>query len=154
MKAFIFALSLLSSLLGSSLYAQSDSSIVRKSAYHHPTYSDTLYLARLNHRSNMMLGSGVGLCGVGSYLLYYGVTVYRTGPDPASTTPAAQASDINRNHSQGTVYLAAGGLAIAGGIALVTLGAMRKYDFKVRKRMMSLQGGLLPDGRMLLALKF
>ena len=54
----------------------------------------------------MMLGSGVGLCGVGSYLLYYGVTVYRTGPDPASTTPAAQASDINRNHSQGTVYLA------------------------------------------------
>jgi hypothetical protein len=141
----------LCSFFGSRLCAQSDSSILRKTEYRRPTHSDTLYLARLNHSSNMMIAGGVGLCGVGSYLLYYGITVYNTGADPASTNPAA---DVNRNHNQGTVYLAVGGLSIAGGIALITFGAMRKYDFKVRKKMMSLQTGLLPDGRMQLALKF
>ncbi|MBP7388987.1 MAG: hypothetical protein KA841_01210, partial [Chitinophagales bacterium] len=59
-----------------------------------------------------------------------------------------------RNQRQGIIYLAAGGVGIAGGIILTAFGAKNKVEFKQRKRMMEMQGGLLDNGRLGLALNF
>jgi hypothetical protein len=52
------------------------------------------------------------------------------------------------------LYLAAGGLAVVGAGVLIALGAVNKIDFKRRKKMMSLQAGILDSGRPGLALTF
>ena len=134
--------------------AQTDSSKGNKTqiAQHHVyTHQDTVYLTRLNNSGNLMIGGGVGLCGVAGWLIYEGVLIYGTQPAPNSTDPAG---DTNRNHRQGTLYLAGGGLAIAGGIVLIAFGAKNKIDFKIRKKIMSLQSGLLDDGKLGLAINF
>lgn len=111
---------------------------------------DSMYLARLNTSGNLMIAGGVGLCGAGAYLIYQGVTVYN-----AKITPGPNAADDQqRNHRQGTIYLAAGGVAIAGGVVLTALGARNKVEFKQRKRHLQLETGMLPNGNLGLALTF
>ena len=99
----------------------------------------------------MMIAGGVGLYGVSGFLIYYGVTAYNAGPLSNSTNPSG---DIKLNHRQGIAFLTSAVVAIGGGAALITLGAMKKYQFKVRKRAMNIKAGLTPDGRLLLALNF
>lgn len=98
-----------------------------------------------------MIGGGVGLYGVSAFLIYDGVTVYNTGPQANSTNPNA---DIRANHTQGIIFFISAAAGIAGGAALITFGALRKYQFKVRKRAMGIKAGLTPSGRLLLALNF
>jgi hypothetical protein len=112
---------------------------------------DSVYMARLNSSGNLMIAGGIGLCGVGGYLIYEGVKVYNTAPAPNSTDPA---SDTERNHKQGTIYLACAGISIAGGVVLTAFGARNKVFFKQHQKLMSLQGGLLDNGNLGLALNF
>lgn len=98
-----------------------------------------------------MIAAGVGLCGVGGYLIYQGNKVYTTAAPANSVDPS---SDIARNHKQGIIYYAAGGVAIAAGIILTAFGAKNKVEFKQRKRLMELQSGMLDNGHLGLALNF
>lgn len=124
-------------------YSQTDStSVVAPSKY---THADSVFLAKLNSNGNIMIAAGVGLTGVGGYLIYQGNKIYNSKAAPGSSTPA---QDESRNKRQGTIYLAAGGAAIAGGIVLAAFGIRNKVEFKHRKKMMSIQGGLLDNGQL------
>ena len=112
--------------------AQSDSSVV-KNSHHTYTHRDSVYMAKLNSNGNLMIAGGVGLCAVGGYLIYEGNKVYTTVPSPTSID---KDGEITRNHKQGTIYYAAGGVAIATGIILTAFGAKNKVEFKQRKRLM------------------
>lgn len=129
------------------LSAQSDSASVKKPAPS-PTREDSMYLSRLNTSGTLMIAGGIGVCGAGSYLVYQGFKVYN------SKVPGNNAEDISRNHKQGTAYIIAGGVGIIGGIVLIGFGARNKHEFMMRKRMMSLQSGLLDNGNIGFALNF
>jgi hypothetical protein len=129
------------------LLAQADSSVVLKSV---KTFSkaDSVYLAKLNSSGNLMIGGGIGLMGASGFLIYQGYKIYNDrGPTPNAAT-------TERNKRQGTIYLAAGGVAALGGVVLVALGASNKVTFKRKQKLMSLQSGLLDSGRLGLALNF
>ncbi len=139
-------------LFSISSFAQSDSTAIAKPAQRVYTHYDSVRLARLNSSGNLMIAGGIGLCGAGGYLLYQGNKVYTTSP--TITDPAIRQNEINRNRRQGTIYYAAGGIAIAGGIILTALGARNKVEFKTRKRMMEFESGILHNGNLGLALNF
>lgn len=133
--------------------AQSDSATYKRpqraiaSARH-----DSVSLTKLNNTGNLFIASGVGLCGIGGYLIYQGNKVYTTVPElKANPTPeqiAVRDSEIQRNHRQGTIYYAVGGVAIGAGIILTAFGAKNKVEFKQRKRTMEMQGGILDNGHL------
>ena len=124
------------------LSAQMDSSSVAQQKYGH---RDSLYAAKLNYTGNLMIAGGVGLVGAGSFLIYEGVKTYRTPAAPSSTDPTG---DLTRNHNQGTAYIAGGAVAYVGAAVLIALGAKNKIEFKRRKKLMSLESGLLDNGNM------
>jgi hypothetical protein len=139
MKPAYFTLLLLFTAFSLQLKAQSDSAAQAQSFAHH----DSVYAAKLNYTGNLMIGGGVGLVGVGSFLIYEGYKVYNTnvtGPN-APSTPA-------QNHTQGTAYFAVAGVSYAAAAVLIALGVRNKLDFKRRQKRMSLQSGLLPNGNM------
>lgn len=138
----------LSLIFATTAFSQSDSVSVMRKQY---THADSMYLAKLNTNGNLMIAGGVGLCAVGGYLIYQGTKVYTTPAPANSTDPTA---DVNRNHKQGTIYMAVGGVAIAGGIIVTAFGAKNKIDFKRKKKLMEMQGGLLNNGNLGLALTF
>lgn len=148
MKPSCFVLMLFFMGLTAQLSAQSDSSSVTQQSKGH---RDSLYAAKLNYTGNLMIGGGVGLAGAASFLIYEGVQTYKTPAPPTSTYPAA---DVARNHNQGAAYCAAGGVAYAAAAVLIALGARNKIEFKRRKKMMSLEGGLLQNGNMGAMLNF
>jgi hypothetical protein len=131
------------------LLAQTDS--LKTKQLKPPTHADSLYLAKLNSNGNLMIAGGVGLCAAGGYLIYNGVKVYQTRAAANSIDPSG---DVYRNQKQGIIYMAAGGVAIAGGIVLTAFGARNKVDFKLHKKMMTLQSGILDSGALGLALNF
>ncbi len=141
MKPAYITLLLLFTVLTLQLKAQKDSASLTPKY----TFRDSLYAAKLNYTGNLMIAGGVGLVGAGSFLIYEGVKVYQTPAGPSSTDPAG---DVQRNHNQGTAYIAAGAVAYVGAAVLIALGARNKIDFKRRKKMMSLEGGLLQNGNM------
>jgi len=151
MKLLQFCIISILCFLGMRTSAQADSSALGKTPAHVYTHYDSVYMARLNSNGNLMIAAGVGLCGVGSFLIYEGNKTYTSSIAPTSTTPT---DDLQRNHRQGTIYYAAGGIAIAGGIVLVALGAKNKVDFKLRKKMMEMQAGLLDNGNLGATLTF
>jgi hypothetical protein len=107
-------------------------------------FRDSLYAARLNYTGNLMIAGGVGLAGAGSFLIYEGVATYNTPAAPLSTDPVG---DVQRNHNQGTAYIIAGSAGFIGSAVLIALGVKNKMDFKRRKKLMSMQAGLLDNGR-------
>ncbi|MCS6933654.1 MAG: hypothetical protein NZM35_00705 [Chitinophagales bacterium] len=115
-----------------------------------PVY-DNLHLARLNRSGNMMIAGGVGLIIAGSYLVYQGFEIYRA---PAPAQSANPAEDVRRNQRQGTIYMAAGGVALAGGAALAALGIRNKVIFKKYLRYNQLKGCLEYHLPLALCLKF
>jgi hypothetical protein len=133
---------LLTLLLLTPGFTQPDTTNLLKSKY---TRYDSVFLARINSNGNIMIAAGVGLTGVGSYLIYQGQKIYTTRP--IAGTPTA-AEDEVRNRRQGTIYMAAGGAAIVGGIVLAAFGIRNKVEIKTRRRVMALQSGLL-DNRQL-----
>lgn len=116
------------------------------------THTDSLYLAKLNSNGNLMIAGGVGLCAAGGFLVYQGVRVYNAGL--TGKTPDEQTTEQQRNHKQGTAYLVGGGVALAGGIVLTAFGARNKLEFKKGKKRLELQGGILDNGHLGLALNF
>lgn len=118
------------------------------------TYSkrDSVQLAKLNSSGNLMIAGGVGLCAAGGYLLYQGITVYRDIPQNIGT-PAGD-TQREQNKKQGTIYLVAAGVGIAGGIVLTAFGARNKVDFKRRKKAMEANLEFFPKGQLGLALNF
>jgi len=114
------------------------------------TYSkaDSIYMSKLNTSGNLMIAGGIGLMGASGYLIYQGYKIY----SDKGTPPNAAATE--RNQRQGTIYLAAGGIAAVGGVVLVALGASNKVAFKRRQKLMTLQGGLLESGGLGLAFGF
>lgn len=130
-------------LLHLSTYSQSDSTNAATTPKY--THADSVFLAKLNSNGNIMIAAGVGLTGVGGYLIYQGNKIYNSKATPGSSTPA---QDETRNKRQGTIYLAAGGAAIAGGIVLAAFGIRNKVEFKNRKKIMSVQSGLLENGQL------
>lgn len=148
MKALFSVLMLVS--ISAVVFAQ-DNPVLAPEAQRKFTRSDSLYLVKLNNSGNLMIAGGVGLCGVGSYLIYQGTKVYKSLPAPNSTS---YQDDINRNHRQGIIYMAAGGIGIAGGIVLTAFGARNKIDFKRGMKRMQLQTGILDNGSLGFALNF
>ena len=144
MKPIYFILLLFFAGATLNVNAQSDSSTLKNDAAKYG-HRDSLYAAKLNYTGNLMIAGGVGLAGVGTFLIYEGVKTYGTPAAPASTDPAG---DVDRNHRQGTAYLAVGSLAFIGSAVLIALGAKNKVEFKRRRKMMSLQSGLLDNGNM------
>jgi hypothetical protein len=116
------------------------------------THRDSVYLAKLNSNGNLMIAAGVGLCAAGGYLIYQGVSVYRTIPSNIGT-PSGDAQRA-QNKKQGTIYLAAAGVGIAGGIILTAFGANNKIEFKRRKKRMEAEVGILSNGQFGIALGF
>ena len=148
-----FFLLFFSALTVLNVCAQSDSaSIQRPTQQRVYTHYDSVHLAKLNSSGNLMIAGGIGLCGAGAYLLYQGNKVYTTSPTIAD--PTIRQNEINRNHRQGTIYYAAGGVAIAAGIILTAFGARNKVDFKARKKMMEFESGILDNGNIGVALNF
>ena len=147
MKPAYFTLLLLFFGLNLKVSAQSDSSTARQGYGHH----DSLYAAKLNYTGNLMIGGGVGLAGAATFLVYEGVKIYQTPASPSSTDPAG---DVQRNHNQGTAYLAAGGVAYAGAVVLIALGVKNKIEFKHRKKLITLESGLLQNGNLGAMLSF
>ena len=139
MKPASFVLLFLFTVASLQLKAQSDSASAAQRFTHH----DSLYAAKLNYTSNLMIAGGVGLVGVGSFFIYEGVKVYNT-PATGPNSP----SSVAQNHSQGTAYLAAAGVSYIGAAVLIALGVRNKLDFKRRKKRMELESGLLQDGNM------
>ena len=137
--------------LGAQLSAQSDSSSLKPVPQRKYGFRDSLYAAKLNYTGNLMIAGGVGLAGAGSFLIYEGVQTYNTPAAPSSTNPS---SDVMRNHNQGTAYIIAGSVSFIGSAVLIALGAKNKVEFKRRRKLMSLQTGLLDSGNMGLALSF
>ena len=90
-----------------------------------------------------MIAAGVGLSGIGGYLVYQGYKVKST-----------VAGEEERNRKQRTIYYVAAGVGIAGGIILTAIGAKNKVEFKQRKRLLEMESGLLDNGRLGLALNF
>lgn len=142
-------------------YAQTDSTAAKaQTAPRTLTRGDSLMLAKMNSSGNIMIAAGVGLCGAGGYLLYNGIRVYKSSP--SGTTPSQQQESERQNTKQGTIYMAVGGVCIAGGIVLTALGARNKVEFKRMKKYMAsqrqtkavLQGGWLDSGNLGLALTF
>jgi hypothetical protein len=133
------------------LRAQSDSSSVKPVQQRRYGFRDSLYAAKLNYTGNLMIAGGVGLAGAGSFLIYEGVQTYNTPAAPSSTNPSA---DVMRNHNQGTAYIIAGSVSFIGSAVLIALGAKNKVEFKRRRKLMSLQTGLLDSGNLGLALSF
>ncbi|MBK7148176.1 MAG: hypothetical protein IPH78_04955 [Bacteroidetes bacterium] len=121
-----------------------------KRTYNH---RDSVNLSKMNTNGNLMIAGGVGLCGAGSYLIWQGTKILNTTPVAAPGT-ALYEDEKQRNQRQGIIYLAAGGVGIAGGIILTAFGAKNKVEFKQRKRMMEMQTGLLDNGKLGLALTF
>lgn len=136
---------LLFSAFAIAVSAQADSSSAKKSSRAY-THRDSVYLAKLNSNGNLMIAGGVGLCGIGGYLIYQGHNVY--------TTKSTIAGENERNRKQGTIYYVAAGVGLAGGIILTALGAKNKVEFKQRKRLMELESGILDNGHLGLALNF
>jgi hypothetical protein len=129
------------------LLAQADSSVVLKPVKAF-SKADSVYLAKLNSSGNLMIGGGIGLMGASGFLIYQGYKIYNDrGPTPNAAT-------TERNKRQGTIYLAAGGVAALGGVVLVALGASNKVTFKRKQKLMSLQSGLLDSGGLGLAFGF
>lgn len=139
-------------LLSGTAYSQK-TDVEQKQAKQY-THRDSIYLAKLNTNGNLMIAGGVGLCGAGSYLIYQGQKIYTALPEGTPPGTAIYTEEKQRNQRQGIIYLAAGGLGIAGGIILTAFGAKNKIEFKQRKRMMELQGGILDNGSIGLALAF
>ena len=81
----------------------------------------------------------------GPFLIYEGIITYNTPAAPSSADPAG---DVERNHRQGTGYIVAGSAAFIGSAVLIALGAKNKVEFKQRKKLMSLQTGLLDTGNL------
>lgn len=145
-----------------SLQAQSDSTAAKtQTAPRTLTRGDSLMLARMNSSGNIMIAAGVGLTGAGGYLVYNGYKVYNNPID--SKLGASQRQEAERqNKKQGTIYMAVGGVCIAGGIILTAFGAKNKVEFKRMKKYMQqqqqtkavLQGGWLDSGNLGLALTF
>jgi hypothetical protein len=138
-------------LVVSVAFAQTDSAIVKKQTA--ATHADSLRLAKLNSNSNLMLAGGIGLCGVGGFLIYQGNKVYTTPVEGALTNPNYDAQ-LQQNHRQGTIYMAVGGVAIAGGLVLTAFGIKNKVEFKQRKKLLTAQIGLLDSGNIGLAMGF
>jgi hypothetical protein len=151
MKLYSILLQIILSGICLMVSAQADSSAGNSPSHHSYTHRDTMYMIRLNHNGNMMIAGGVGLLGAAGYLFYQGPAVYSSPAAPNSTDPAG---DITRNHTQGALYLTAAGVATIGGAVLIAFGARNKIDFKRRKRIMSLQAGLLDNGNLGAALTF
>lgn len=147
MKHLLF--SLLFSVFAVVVSAQSDSSSIKNTPRSY-THRDSVYMAKLNSNGNLMIAGGVGLCAVGGYLIYEGNKVYTT----KSTSAVDPSGENARNRKQGTIYYAAGGIAIAAGIIVTALGAKNKVEFKQRKHLMELQSGILDNGSLGLALNF
>jgi hypothetical protein len=133
-------------LAGLSLSAQEQSQ-PQKTA----THRDSVYMAKLNSSGNLMIAGGVGLVAAGGYLLYQGITVYNT--QTAGITPAEQSRN-EQNKKQGTIYLVAAGVGLAGGVVLTAFGARNKVEFKRRKNAMNADLGILPNGQLGFALNF
>ena len=133
------------------LSAQTDSSTIKPTQQRRYGFRDSLYAAKLNYTGNLMIAGGVGLAAAGSFLIYEGVQTYNTPASPSSTNPAA---DVMRNHNQGTGYIIAGSASFIGSAVLIALGAKNKIEFKRRRKLMSLQTGLLDSGHLGLALSF
>lgn len=140
---------LLFSAFATLLSAQSDSSSV-KNQHRDYTHRDSVYMAKLNSNGNLMIAGGIGLCGIGGYLIYQGHSVYTTKSSSLIDADGENA----RNRKQGTIYYVAAGVGIAGGIILTALGAKNKVEFKQRKRLMEMQAGILDNGSLGLALNF
>lgn len=138
-------------LVVSVAFAQTDSAMVKKQTT--ATHADSLRLAKLNSNSNLMLAGGIGLCGVGGFLIYQGNKVYTTPVANALTNPNYDAQ-LQQNHRQGTIYMAVGGVAIAGGLVLTAFGIKNKVEFKQRKKLLTAQIGLLDNGNIGLAMGF
>ncbi len=143
-------------------HAQTDSSTATtQTAPRTLTRGDSLMLARTNSTGNILIAAGVGLCGAGGYLVYNGYKVYTTSIDPKLGASQQQEAE-RQNHKQGTIYMAVGGVCIAGGIICTALGAKNKVEFKRMKKYMQqqpttkaiLQGGWLDSGNLGLALTF
>lgn len=117
------------------------------------TYSkrDSVQLAKLNSSGNLMIAGGVGLCAAGGYLLYQGISVYRTRDNSGTSSALAR---NEQNKKQGTIYLVAAGVGIAGGVVLTAFGARNKVDFKRRKKAMEANLEFFPKGQVGLALNF
>ncbi len=148
LKSIVSVLCLLcSSLLFSQQNATGEP---EKRTYNH---RDSVNLSKMNTNGNLMIAGGVGLCGAGSYLIWQGTKILNTIPAAVPGT-ALYEDEKKRNQRQGIIYLAAGGVGIAGGIILTAFGAKNKVEFKQRKRIMEMQGGLLDNGRLGLALNF
>lgn len=148
MKPVYFALLLFFAGTSLQLSAQVDSSNRVTQTQGH---RDSLYVAKINYTGNLMIGGGVGLAAAGSFLIYEGVKIYRTPAAPVSTDPDG---DIARNHKQGTAYIAAGTIAYVGTAVLIALGVKNKLEFKMRRKRMELQSGLLENGNMGAMLNF
>lgn len=137
-------------LITATSFSQSEAQTGPRKTY---TSRDSVNLAKLNTSGNLMIAGGVGLCAAGSYLIWQGTKVYQSVPASTPGT-ALYAEEKQRNERQGIIYLAAGGVGIAGGIVLTAFGAKNKVEFKNRKKMMEMQGGILDNGSLGLALKF
>jgi len=144
MKSACFILLFLSTVVALQLSAQTDSSAVKSNVKTQYSFRDSLYAAKLNYTGNLMIAGGVGLAGAGSFLIYEGVKTYNTPAAPLSTDPTG---DVQRNHNQGTAYIIAGSAGFIGSAVLIALGAKNKIEFKRHKKRMSLQTGLLDNGR-------
>jgi hypothetical protein len=147
MKHPSFLITLLFSCIFFSAVAQTDGSGNR-------TYTkrDSLYLAKLNSNGNLMIAGGVGLCAAGGYLIYQGIKVYNDIPQNIGT-PSGN-TQREQNKKQGTIYLVAAGLGIAGGIVLTAFGARNKIEFKQRKKAMEANLEFLPKGQLGVAFNF
>ncbi len=115
------------------------------------THRDSVNLAKLNSGANLMIAGGVGLFGAGGYLLYQGITVYRTRDNSGKQSAQSQ---NDQNKKQGTIYLAAAGVGFAAGIVLTAFGARNKVEFKRRKKEMAMDIGILQSGQLGLAMTF
>ncbi len=151
MKLIYVALLIFFTGVGLCVNAQTDSLSLHRGSPLTKAQHDSVYMVKLNYSGNLMIGGGVGLAGAGTFLIYEGVKTYNTPAAPQSTDPTA---DVDRNHRQGTAYIAGGAAAFAGSVVLVALGAKNKVEFKRRKKMMSLQSGVLDNGNLGLALTF
>ncbi|MCW5906496.1 MAG: hypothetical protein KIS94_01435 [Chitinophagales bacterium] len=147
MKCFLFFLSFFLLLCLSNANAQTEPQATTTR-----THRDSVYLAKLNSSGNLMIAAGVGLCAAGGYLTYQGISVYRTIPNNIGT-PSGDAQR-EQNKKQGTIYLVAAGVGIAGGVILTAFGVKNKVEFKRRKKRMEAEVGFLSGGQIGFALGF
>lgn len=149
----LLTICVLTTMLAQAQTTDSTATVTQAPAARKFTRGDSLYLAKLNSSGNIMIAAGVGLSGAGGYLIYNGHKVYTTPIDQNATAGQQQESE-RQNRKQGTIYMAVGGVCIAGGLVLTALGAKNKVEFKKQKKRMTLQSGLLDNGNLGLALTF